>query len=215
MSGDIYSLGASFYHLLTGVPPFQHENLEELLWMRVKQNPIAPHQLRAGLSPLVSALIMRMMNHSPELRPGYDEIIRTLNAVLNDSDASALVMRREMPLPKVAGGGRKSSSATSSVRVKSPSVVLKRRRSSISRELPPTAMENEVPVGSLENHPADAPPPQGPVPKAGKKHGWLLTLLIVLALAAGGFLIFSTVQLIRAMRFSADSVLSVQSGERK
>lgn len=215
VSGDIYSLGASFYHLLTGVPPFQHENLEELLWMRVKQNPIAPHQLRAGLSPLVSALIMRMMNHSPELRPGYDEIIRTLNAVLNDSDASALVMRREMPLPKVAGGGRKSSSATSSVRVKSPSVVLKRRRSSISRELPPTAMENEVPVGSLENHPADAPPPQGPVPKAGKKHGWLLTLLIVLALAAGGFLIFSTVQLIRAMRFSADSVLSVQSGERK
>ena len=211
--GDIYSLGASFYHLLTGVPPFQHENLEELLWMRVKQNPIAPHQLRAGLSPLISSLIMRMMNHSPELRPGYDEIIRTLNAVLNDTDTSTLVMHKEMPLPKTPGGNRKPSGATSSIRVKSPSVMLKRRRSSISRELPPTALENEVPVSRLENRPADAP--SAPDPGSGKKTGWLLPLLIVLALAAGGFLIFATVQLIQSMRFSPDAVLSVQTGERK
>ncbi|MBQ9336374.1 MAG: serine/threonine protein kinase [Lentisphaeria bacterium] len=220
LPGDIYSLGATFYHLLTGVPPFQHENLEELLWARVKQNPIAPHQLRSGVSPLVSSLIMRMMNHSPELRPGYDEIIRTLSAVLNDTDTSSLVMRKEMPLPKVAGGTKRSSSATSSVRVKSPSVVLKRRRSSISRELPATAQDNEVPVGGLENNSTTAVPPVAVPdldmePEQEKKTGWLLVLLIVLAIAAGGFLIYSAVQLIRSMRFSPDTVLSVQSGERK
>ena len=216
LPGDIYSLGATFYHLLTGVPPFQHENLEELLWARVKQNPIAPHQLRSGLSPLVSSLIMRMMNHSPELRPNYAEIIRTLSAVLNDTDTSSLVMHKEMPLPKVAGRAGKNPGTTSSVRVKSPSVVLKRRRSSISRELPPTALDNEVPVNGLENNSTTAVPlPAIADPGTKKKHGWLLLLLIVLAIAAGGFLIFSAVQLIRAMQFSPDNVLSVQTGERK
>ena len=205
-SGDIYSLGAAFYHLLTGVPPFQHENLEELLWSRVKQNPVPPHQLRPGISPLISSLIMRMMHQKPEMRPSYPEIIRNLNAVLHNTDSSSLVMRREMPLPKGAGDG-KSPNSTSSLRVKSPSVMLKRRRSSITRVPAESAkdfsslnLEKQSDVSTLQSTPR-------------KRLNPLLLILIVLAAFVAGFIIFSAIQLILAGGVSPETVFSVPSAE--
>ena len=210
-SGDIYSLGATFYHLLTGVPPFQHENLEELLWIRVKQNPLAPHQIRPGISPLISALIMRMMNHSPEMRPKYDEIIRILNSALHHNDTSTLIMRKEMPLPKGHDAG-KSPNSTSSLRVKSPSVMLKRRRSSVAK-IPPESAAEFQPLdlsGVAQNNvlpdPADLLS-DPPVQKPGK----LLIFLIVLAVIMTGFLVFSAAVLIQAVSFSPNEQVSVHS----
>ena len=196
-SGDIYSLGATFYHLLTGVPPFQHENLEELLWARVRQNPVAPHQLRPGISPLISSLIMRMMNHSPEMRPGYEEIIRNLNVFLRSNDAATVVMHKEIPLPKGSAGGN-SPNSTSSLRVKSPSAILKRRRSSIVRTDSGTTSEQDV--KPLEKMVADTPVKNHVRPVSGK-NGWLLVSLILTAACAAGFAAFSTVQFIQAFNF--------------
>lgn len=194
-SGDVYSLGATFYHLLTGVPPFQHENLEELLWARVRQNPVAPHQLRPGISPLISSLIMRMMNHSPEMRPGYEEIIRNLNVFLR-SDSAPVVMQKEIPLPK---GGGNSPNSTSSLRVKSPSAMLKRRRSSIVRTNPDSTSEQDVkPLGQMV---AETPVKTHAPPLSGK-NSWLLVSLILIAAGAAGFAAFSAVQLIQAVQFS-------------
>ena len=161
-SGDIYSLGATFYHLLTGVPPFQHENLEELLWARVRQNPVAPHQLRPGISPLIP-----------------------------------VVMQKEIPLPKGSAGGN-SPNSTSSLRVKSPSAILKRRRSSIVRTDPGTTSEQDV--KPLEKMVADTPVKTHVRPVSGK-NGWLLVSLILTAACAAGFAAFSTVQFIQAFNF--------------
>ena len=209
-SGDIYSLGATFYHLLTGIPPFQHENLEELLWIRVKQNPVAPHQLRPGISPLISSLIMRMMHRNPDSRPGYPEIIRNLNAVLHDTDTASLIMRKDLPLPKKPDGTRTPASA-SALRVKSPSVMLKRRRSSIAR----------IPAAEAEELAAGEPEPvleTAPTPLNGKKDSrmnWVLLMMITLSALMVGFIIFSAVLLIRAEYFSPETVLSGQPGEHR
>ena len=210
-SGDIYSLGATFYHLLTGIPPFQHENLEELLWTRVKQNPVAPHQLRQGISPLISSLIMRMMNHSPEMRPGYQEIIRILNATLHHNDTSTIIMRKEMPLPQGYGGNGKSPNNTSSLRVKSPSVMLKRRRSSIAK-IPPEAAEEiqlikpDDNTGKTSRENAQSSLPQ-------EKTGGLMIFLIVLAVIMTGFVVFSAAHLIHAVRFSPEMITAVKSAK--
>lgn len=197
-SGDIYSLGATFYHLLTGIPPFQHENQEELLWTRVKQNPVAPHQLRTGIPPLVSGLIMRMMHRTPEKRPSYEEIIRNLNALLHHSDNSTLTMRKEMPLPHGYDGGPKSPNSTSSLRVKSPSVVLKRRRSSIARVIPGSADEAERrKLGEAINQAAPSGRPAGGS-SSREKTSWQLVMLIILAVLASSFMFFAAAQLIQA-----------------
>ena len=210
--GDIYSLGASFYHLLTGTPPFQHENLEELLWMRVKQNPLPPIQLRADIPQPISGLIMRMMNHSPELRPGYEEIIRDLNGILHqNTDTAQLTLQRNMPLPKNADG-MMHNNTTSSVRIKSPSVMLKRRRSSIL--LPPPDPRAAKPADA----PADAGQQQEPPPPAknqpGRKLNPLLLTMILLAAVMAIFIVFSSIQLIRANQFSAETVRAVTGSEK-
>ncbi len=81
--GDIYSLGATFHHLLTGSEPFADEhNLDRLIRIRLDQDPPEPHVLRPEVPEAVSALVMAMMARTPEARPGYRDIINDLNAVL-------------------------------------------------------------------------------------------------------------------------------------
>lgn len=100
--GDIYSLGATFYHLVTGITPFSNPNIEELVWMRTKHNPVAPNQLRPDLAPELSMLIMKMMNRAPDMRPSYREIITSLEVYLKRTMPNASSMRR------FASGVRKS-----------------------------------------------------------------------------------------------------------
>ena len=107
-------------------------------------------------------------------------------------------MQKEIPLPKGSAGAN-SPNSTSSLRVKSPSAILKRRRSSIVRTDPGTTTEQDVkPLGKMV---ADTPVRTHVRPLSGK-NGWLLISLILTAVCAAGFAAFSTVQLIQAFRFS-------------
>ncbi len=92
--GDIYSLGATFYHLVTGITPFSNPNIEELIWMRTRHNPVAPNQLRPDLAPELSTLIMKMMNRAPDMRPSYREIITTLEVYMRRTMPNSSSMRR-------------------------------------------------------------------------------------------------------------------------
>ncbi len=80
--GDIYSLGATFYHLATGFTPFSHDDMDELIRMRLTHDPMYPHLHRAELSSSLSRLIMAMMDRDPERRPSYQEIIGELSEAL-------------------------------------------------------------------------------------------------------------------------------------
>ena len=148
--GDIYSLGATFYHLLTGVPPFDHENLEELIWMRTRQKPVSPAVLRPEIPRNIAALLMRMLNVDPATRPSYGQIISELDSVLSDTKNGSLVLQRDFPLPISPEEGnsfREERPTPSSIyRIKSPSAVLKNRPAP-SRILDGNALNNENPAG--------------------------------------------------------------------
>lgn len=91
--GDIYSLGATFYHLLTGVTPFSDENVEELLRIRLIEQPLAPHLQRVDIDMELSQLVMMMMSRSPSDRPPYKTIIASLNRIIKANSAATV------PLP--------------------------------------------------------------------------------------------------------------------
>ena len=91
--GDIYSLGATFYHLLTGVTPFSDENVEELLRIRLIEQPLAPHLQRTDIDMELSQLVMMMMSRSPSERPPYKTIISSLNRIIKANSAATV------PLP--------------------------------------------------------------------------------------------------------------------
>jgi len=65
---DIYSLGAIFYELLTGRPPFQAESaLETLDQVRLK-DPVPPRQLRAKLPRDLETICLKCLQKEPAKR---------------------------------------------------------------------------------------------------------------------------------------------------
>ena len=65
---DLYSLGATFYHLLAGRPPFRGETALAVAYHQVHTPPPSLAQLRPDLSPPVCQLIQRMLAKQPDER---------------------------------------------------------------------------------------------------------------------------------------------------
>ena len=80
--GDIYSLGASFYHLLAGEPPFQADNTQELVSMRTVRDPVSPDLIRPDITPALASVILDMMNRDPGSRPSCKQVVARINDAL-------------------------------------------------------------------------------------------------------------------------------------
>ncbi len=90
--GDVYSLGASFYHLLAGEPPFQSGDMQELVNMRIVRDPVSPDLVRPDITPALASIILDMMNRDPAARPSYKQVVTRLNDALR-------AMMRPAPSP--------------------------------------------------------------------------------------------------------------------
>ena len=95
-AGDVYSLGATFYHLLSGQTPFRADDMRELVDMRLQCDPVPPDRIRPDITPALSSLILDMMDRNPEARPNYRQIVTRIN------EALAAIMRPAAP-PSASG----------------------------------------------------------------------------------------------------------------
>ena len=78
---DMYSLGATLYHALTGQVPFNGNTVEETVWAHVKTRITPPRKIVRDISANTEGAILRAMNKDPEKRfRDYDEMILTLEA---------------------------------------------------------------------------------------------------------------------------------------
>jgi hypothetical protein len=77
---DIYSLGATFYHAITGRLPFPSKSPRQMLMMHMNQPVHPPHLVAPGVvDEETSAVICRMMEKNPDDRySSYDELIAEL-----------------------------------------------------------------------------------------------------------------------------------------
>ncbi len=80
---DVYSLGATLYHLLTGVPVFRPDAQSAVLQKHLREKPRNPRELVLELSDGVASVVLRMLQKSPDDRyASLAELSGDLEAVL-------------------------------------------------------------------------------------------------------------------------------------
>lgn len=63
--GDVYSLGAILYHLLTGRPPFQGESLHDVLTQVRQAEPISPRKLLPSIPEDLQTVCLKCLEKNP------------------------------------------------------------------------------------------------------------------------------------------------------
>jgi WD40 repeat protein len=80
---DVYSLGCTLYHLVTGQPPFPKGSFGQKLKWHQQKEPPAVEQLRADVPPVLAAAVRKLMAKRPEDRyQTAAEVVTALTEVL-------------------------------------------------------------------------------------------------------------------------------------
>ncbi|MEN6373307.1 MAG: protein kinase [Smithella sp.] len=81
---DIYSLGATFYHFFAGVPPFEGENVEDVLLKHLNEDLVPLKMKNSAVSNWLSDIIAKMMAKNPDDRyQHYKDIIADLDLLMH------------------------------------------------------------------------------------------------------------------------------------
>lgn len=75
---DMYSLGVTFFEILTGKPPFLANSPNELLRKHLTEAPPAPSHINPNVTPEADRIILRMLEKKPDRR------YRDLNEVYSE-----------------------------------------------------------------------------------------------------------------------------------
>jgi serine/threonine protein kinase len=106
---DIYGLGATFYCLLAGRPPFHEGTIQQKLIWHQMRDPVPLTQIRPDVPPALAALIERMMAKKPEDRfqtaaEVYDALDPFCQDPLPLDPGSSIRTTRQVPrLPRTVG----------------------------------------------------------------------------------------------------------------
>ncbi len=97
---DLYSLGATLFHLLTGRPPFAADTPLELI---VRHAVEPPPRLADEFPPAVRALVARLLEKDPARRPeSYKDVIDAIGSALDAGGAVETAPLRAAPSDSAA-----------------------------------------------------------------------------------------------------------------
>lgn len=120
---DIYSLGASLFHMLTGETPFEGQSPMVLMTKHLTEAPEPPRRLNPDVSRGASELVIQMLEKDKEDRPQTPaELIKDVQQVLSGKSPSG-----------GGGGGRNRSARRKRKTGRSPRMGDSQRREAPSR----------------------------------------------------------------------------------
>ena len=80
---DMYSLGGTIYHALTGVAPFEGEDAAAVVRKRFEGAPVPPSAIRPDISPQIDALVLKMLALNPADRfPSFEALLQEYGRVM-------------------------------------------------------------------------------------------------------------------------------------
>jgi histidine kinase len=65
---DLYSLGTTFYEMLTGRVPFKSKYPMEIIYSHIARNPDSPECIDSSIPKVISEIILRLLVKTPEER---------------------------------------------------------------------------------------------------------------------------------------------------
>ena len=87
---DVYSIGATLFHLLAGRPPFLANSFARLVRMHVEDAPPDLHAINDSLTESVCRIVDRALAKQPQSRySGSDELLRTFEDLAAGESSSA------------------------------------------------------------------------------------------------------------------------------
>jgi len=142
---DMYSLGGTIYHALTGTAPFEGDDASAVVRKRFDGPPRKPSEVRAGLSPQIDFLVMKMLALSPADRyPSFEALLEDFKKVMTTGLASSsqtLTPAQAASAGAAAGGGTGRTATT----VGGKKLMIKpRRKFKASRAAEPEDAPQEV-----------------------------------------------------------------------
>ncbi len=194
---DIYSLGATLYHILTGHPPFEGDNPIEVVKARLDTPPPPMKEYREDIDEHVERVIMRCLEIEPSRRyPNYKSLISDLRKVVEEMGVTHATNTKKVikniriakkrttgrttaPTPAVTGDTPPASSTGKGKRL-----VIKKRSGS-SLKLTPKAAGADAPPRRPEPTPEELAAKAKRQRKAQQK-GLITSLVIIFVIASAG-----------------------------
>ena len=185
---DIYSLGGTLYHALTGVAPFEGEDSIAVVKKRFEGAPKKPSEIRSDISPKIDELVMRMLELDKEKRyPSFEALLEAFREVLS------VGLTAKMPNPAAASAPSTSATKTGKkMVVRGRRVMMKKKTaataaaetSSDSPVTPETAADDDV-VAEIPEEEDD----EGGGGNLGLKIvGVIVGAIVAIALVVGGLI---------------------------
>jgi eukaryotic-like serine/threonine-protein kinase len=86
-SADLYSLGATFYHVLTGVPPFEGRSATEVMTKVLRDMPATAQSVVPGIPLGISQFVQRTLAKEVAGRPmNAEQFVEELKIVMTQPD---------------------------------------------------------------------------------------------------------------------------------
>ncbi|MUG98325.1 AAA family ATPase [Scytonema sp. UIC 10036] len=114
---DFYSLGITFYEMLTGQLPFQVQGSLELVHCHIAKTPVPPKEINSNIPPVVSDIVMKLLAKTAEeryqnalgLKADLEECLQQLQAsgIIADFSIGQLDLYSQFIIPQKLYGREK------------------------------------------------------------------------------------------------------------
>jgi serine/threonine-protein kinase len=102
---DLYSLGATLFHIMTGRLPYEGDDGAEVMRRHVFEATPDPRSVKPDISPAAAALLMKLMAKDPAQRyQTGDELVQHLDSILGPDPAAAQRSAVTPPAPSAPLG---------------------------------------------------------------------------------------------------------------
>jgi serine/threonine protein kinase len=94
-TADVYSLGATLFHAITGETPFRGTSAYAVMEQVLRDPPLPPSSLVGDLPPAVDALILWCLDKRPDRRPAHPaRLVQEMEVVMSAPDDARRVHRQ-------------------------------------------------------------------------------------------------------------------------